>query len=58
MKKYDKYFEETKHDIVSFVKSISENLGEESRWIHHGITSNDVKDTAFEFTTHRINRSY
>ncbi|MQF84696.1 MAG: adenylosuccinate lyase [SAR202 cluster bacterium] len=46
MKKYDKYFEETKHDIVSFVKSISENLGEESRWIHHGITSNDVKDTA------------
>ncbi len=43
---YEKYFNETKHDIVSFVKSISENLGDESRWIHHGITSNDVKDTA------------
>tara|TARA_B100000945_G_scaffold237921_1_gene193938 strand:- start:11020 stop:12327 length:1308 start_codon:yes stop_codon:yes gene_type:complete len=46
IKKYNKYFEETKHDIVSFVKSISENIGDESRWIHHGITSNDVKDTA------------
>ncbi len=45
LKTYEKYFEETKHDIVSFVKSVSENLGEESRWIHHGITSNDVKDT-------------
>ena len=42
----EKYFNETKHDIVSFVRSISENLGDESRWIHHGITSNDVKDTA------------
>ena len=45
IQKYEKYFNETKHDIVSFVKSISENLEEESRWIHHGITSNDVKDT-------------
>lgn len=43
---YEKYFNETKHDIVSFVRSISEGLGDESRWIHHGITSNDVKDTA------------
>ncbi len=42
---YNKYFEETKHDIVSFLKAISENLGDESRWIHHGLTSNDVKDT-------------
>ena len=42
---YNKYFEETKHDIVSFLKAISESLGDESRWIHHGLTSNDVKDT-------------
>ena len=42
---YNKYFVETKHDIVSFLKAISENLGDESRWIHHGLTSNDVKDT-------------
>ena len=42
---YNKYFEENKHDIVSFLKAISESLGDESRWIHHGLTSNDVKDT-------------
>ena len=42
---YNKYFVETKHDIVSFLKAISESLGDESRWIHHGLTSNDVKDT-------------
>ena len=44
--KYIKWFEETKHDLISFTRAISENLGEESRWIHHGLTSNDVKDTA------------
>ena len=43
---YDRWFEETKHDIVSFTRAISESLGSESRWLHHGLTSNDVKDTA------------
>ena len=43
---YDKWFEETKHDIVSFTRAVCESLGAEGRWIHHGLTSNDVKDTA------------
>ena len=43
---YDRIFDETKHDVVSFTRAISEKLGSESRWIHHGLTSNDVKDTA------------
>lgn len=43
---YERIFEETKHDIVSFTRAVSESLGPESRWIHHGLTSNDVKDTA------------
>lgn len=43
---YDTILNETKHDMVSFTRSISDSLGEESRWIHHGLTSNDVKDTA------------
>ena len=43
---YNKWFDETKHDLISFTRSISENLGSESRWLHHGLTSNDVKDTA------------
>lgn len=42
---YDRIFEETKHDLVSFTRAVSESLGPESRWIHHGLTSNDVKDT-------------
>ncbi|MDA1036092.1 MAG: adenylosuccinate lyase [Chloroflexi bacterium] len=43
---YDKWFEETKHDLVSFTRSVTPSLGPEGRWIHHGLTSNDVKDTA------------
>ena len=43
---YDKFFSETKHDIVSFTRSVGESLGDEKRWIHHGLTSNDIKDTA------------
>ena len=43
---YDKQFDETKHDIVSFTRVVTANMGPEGRWIHHGLTSNDVKDTA------------
>jgi adenylosuccinate lyase len=43
---YDRIFEETRHDLVSFTRAVSESLGPESRWIHHGLTSNDVKDTS------------
>lgn len=35
-----------KHDVVAFTRSISENLGDEARWIHYGLTSTDVVDTA------------
>ena len=43
---YDQWFEETRHDVVSFTRSVTPSLGAEGRWIHHGLTSNDVKDTA------------
>ena len=43
---YDHQFEETRHDLVSFTRAVATSLGEEGRWIHHGLTSNDVKDTA------------
>ena len=43
---YDKQFDATKHDIVSFTRAVTANMGPEGRWIHHGLTSNDVKDTA------------
>ncbi|MFY9495729.1 MAG: adenylosuccinate lyase [Halanaerobiales bacterium] len=36
----------TRHDILAFVEAINESLGDESKYIHMGLTSNDVKDTA------------
>lgn len=38
--------QETKHDVVAFTRCVSESLGEEKRWIHYGLTSTDVVDTA------------
>ena len=42
----DAEMERTKHDVNSFLWSITPSLGAEGRWIHLGLTSNDVKDTA------------
>ena len=36
----------TKHDLIAFNTSVSESLGEESRWFHYGMTSSDTVDTA------------
>lgn len=36
----------TRHDILAFVEGISKTLGDESKYIHLGLTSSDVKDTA------------
>ncbi len=37
---------ETRHDMIAFIEGISAPLGEESRFIHEGLTSSDIKDTA------------
>jgi adenylosuccinate lyase len=37
---------EVKHDVVAFTTAVAENLGSESRYLHYGLTSNDVVDTA------------
>jgi len=37
---------ETRHDVMAFVKNVQEHLGEEGRYLHFGITSYDVVDTA------------
>ena len=41
-----RYVEETHHDVTAFLRSVADSLGEESRWVHYGLTSNDVWDTA------------
>lgn len=38
--------QETRHDVVAFTRQISETLGEEKKWVHYGLTSTDVVDTA------------
>ncbi len=36
----------TKHDVIAFVSCVAENVGPEGRWVHYGLTSSDVLDTA------------
>ncbi|MEN3183921.1 MAG: adenylosuccinate lyase [Atribacterota bacterium] len=36
----------TKHDVIAFLTSLAENLGRESRFLHFGLTSSDILDTA------------
>ena len=35
----------TRHDMLAFIENINENIGEHSKYVHEGITSNDIKDT-------------
>ena len=37
---------ETRHDILAFLTAVAENVGDEAKYIHMGLTSSDVKDTA------------
>ncbi len=38
---------ETRHDVVAFTRAVSETLGDEKKWVHYGLTSTDVVDTAW-----------
>jgi adenylosuccinate lyase len=38
--------ERTQHDVAAFVDAVAGDLGEEGRWLHYGLTSSDVLDTA------------
>ena len=38
--------EETRHDVVAFTRAVGESLGPERKWVHYGLTSTDVVDTA------------
>jgi adenylosuccinate lyase len=39
--------EETKHDVIAFLTNVAEYVGEDSRFIHLGLTSSDILDTSF-----------
>ncbi len=46
LKRMEDILKETHHDMTAFISSVSESLGEESRFLHLGLTSSDVMDTA------------
>src|SRR5512134_1970607 len=37
---------QVRHDVIAFLTNVAEHVGEESRFVHYGMTSNDVIDTA------------
>ena len=47
--------EETRHDVVAFTRAVSESLGEERKWVHYGLTSTDVVDTALSYLLKQAN---
>ncbi|MFC4618990.1 adenylosuccinate lyase [Camelliibacillus cellulosilyticus] len=47
--------EETRHDVVAFTRAVSESLGDEKKWVHYGLTSTDVVDTAQSYLLKQAN---
>ncbi|HKX47603.1 MAG TPA: adenylosuccinate lyase [Gaiellaceae bacterium] len=43
----------TNHDVAAFVDAVSADLGADGRWLHYGLTSSDVLDTALSLTVQR-----
>ncbi|MBN1693214.1 MAG: adenylosuccinate lyase [Dehalococcoidales bacterium] len=46
IKRMEEIFKETRHDMTAFLGSVADSIGDESRYIHLGLTSSDVMDTA------------
>ncbi len=46
VQRIDEIEREVQHDVIAFVSCVVENVGAEGRWLHYGLTSSDVVDTA------------
>jgi len=46
---------QTKHDVVAFTRDVSRYLGPERKWVHFGLTSTDVVDTAYGYLMKQAN---
>lgn len=46
---------ETRHDVVAFTRAVAETVGPERKWIHYGLTSTDVVDTALSYLLKQAN---
>lgn len=47
---------ETRHDVIAFTRQVSETLGPEKKWVHYGLTSTDVVDTAQSYRLKQANK--
>lgn len=47
--------QETRHDVIAFTRAVSESLGQERKWVHYGLTSTDVVDTALGYLLRQAN---
>lgn len=45
---------ETHHDVIAFLEAIGENSGDEARFLHQGLTSSDIVDTAFALLVSKV----
>ena len=45
----------THHDVIAFTRNVSESLGDEKKWVHYGLTSTDVVDTAYGYQLKQAN---
>jgi len=50
--------QQTRHDVVAFTRAVSETLGEERKWVHYGLTSTDVVDTAYGYLYKQANDNF
>lgn len=55
VKRIQEIEQETRHDVVAFTRAVSETLGYERKWVHYGLTSTDVVDTAQSYLLKQAN---
>jgi adenylosuccinate lyase len=49
VKRIEEIEKKTRHDMIAFLEAVSETVGEESKYIHFGLTSYDIEDTALSY---------
>ena len=55
IERIDEIEKEVDHDLIAFVKCVTEHMGDEGKYIHLGVTSYDIEDTALAL---RLRRSF
>lgn len=56
LKRIKEIEQQTRHDVVAFTRAVSETLGDEKKWVHYGLTSTDVVDTAWGVRLKKANQ--